>query len=297
MRFRFIVFLALMSFTATVLAASNSVTGVVSSSLAKQPLLNAVVSINGKTQTTTNLAGEFTLSDVNTGDVIRAKKTDYVGVSAIAGNTDEVLNFELAPIWELDSASQIYLDITDEDWYEEAVRKLYERQTLSVNGKSIFGPAEKITRGELADLLVRAAGFLPETPQNIGFCDVATETKYAASIEFMRKYGWVGGYDSRNKKCQAGKDFRPDQTTNRANALKMILTVFGDLVKTKLAQKQCEAIHFSDVKGDAWYATFVAQANCLGFVKGYSNNTFRPGNDINRAEIAVILNKVLEGLD
>jgi alpha-amylase len=297
MRFRLIVFLALISFTATALAAGNSVTGVVSSSVAKQPLLNAVVSVNGKNQTTTNLAGEFTLSNVNAGDIIRAKKTDYVGVSAIASNTDEVLNFELAPIWELTSASQIYTDITDEDWYEESVRKLYERQTLSVNGKSIFGAGEKITRGELADLLVRAAGFLPETPNNIGFCDVATDAKYAASIEFMRKHGWVGGYDSRNKKCKTGKDFRADQATNRANALKMILTVFGDLVKVKIANKQCEAIHFSDVKGDSWYADFVAQANCLGFVKGYSNNTFRPGNDINRAEIAVILNKVLESLD
>ncbi|MFA5352433.1 MAG: S-layer homology domain-containing protein [Candidatus Gracilibacteria bacterium] len=296
MRFRFIVFLASISFITTVFAAGNSVTGIVSSSVAKQPLLDATISLNGENQTNTNTAGEFTLKNVKAGDIIRARKTDYVGVSAIAGGSDEVLNFELAPIWELTSASQIYTDITNDDWYEEAVRKLYERQTLSVNEKATFEPNGKITRGELADLLVRAAGFLPETPRSTGFCDVTADSKYAASIEFMRKQGWVGGYDSQNKRCNGGKNFRPDQATNRVNALKMILTVFGDLAKVKIAEKQCEAIHFSDVKGDAWYAPFVAEANCLGFVKGYSNNTFRPGNNVNRAEIAVILNNVLENL-
>jgi len=50
-------------------------------------------------------------------------------------------------------------------------------------------------------------------------------------------------------------------------------------------------IDFDDVDEDDWfaYATILGTEN--GIVQGYTDDTFRPGNDISRAEVAVIVRR------
>lgn len=51
---------------------------------------------------------------------------------------------------------------------------------------------------------------------------------------------------------------------------------------------------FSDIKEGEWYTEAVESLAKLGIVAGYNDGTYKPKNDINRAETAVILNRVLE---
>jgi hypothetical protein len=48
---------------------------------------------------------------------------------------------------------------------------------------------------------------------------------------------------------------------------------------------------FSDVSEDAWYYTSVSSLYNSGIVEGYTDNTYRPENSVNRAEMAVMLDK------
>ena len=49
------------------------------------------------------------------------------------------------------------------------------------------------------------------------------------------------------------------------------------------------SINFSDVKNGSWFYSAVARAVAAGYVKGYSDGSFKPNNTITRAEAAVMI--------
>ena len=51
---------------------------------------------------------------------------------------------------------------------------------------------------------------------------------------------------------------------------------------------------FSDVPDDAWYTEAVENLSEIGIIKGYPDQTFRPGNNVNRAELAVMIDRLME---
>lgn len=51
---------------------------------------------------------------------------------------------------------------------------------------------------------------------------------------------------------------------------------------------------FSDVPENEWYANAINSLSEKEIVVGYEDGTFRPANNINRAELAVILDRLLE---
>lgn len=54
---------------------------------------------------------------------------------------------------------------------------------------------------------------------------------------------------------------------------------------------------FSDVTEGQWYTEAVETLADLGIIEGYSDGTYKPGNNISRAETAVILDRVLEFIE
>lgn len=56
--------------------------------------------------------------------------------------------------------------------------------------------------------------------------------------------------------------------------------------------------NFVDVSKDYWAYQYIATATEAGWIQGYQDNTYRPDQDITRAEAMVIMNRVLErGVD
>jgi hypothetical protein len=272
----------------------NLISGEVFSSDTGEKLIRAEVWRNGELHSRTDLDGHFEILDAEPGDILRIRKNKFVGTSIFVGASTEILHFELAPIWELESASQIYTDISRDDWFEPAVRRLYENQILSATDRENFDPAENISRGELTALAVAAAGFLPPPIESTSFCDINPTDNFAPAIEFLFSNNWISGDDSDD--CEKGKSFRPNLPVSRVETAEMTLAVFGDLVDRKLNEKVCLPAGFVDVPADAWFAEIVDRANCLGFIDGFADDTFRPDRPVNRAEIALIFSNALESL-
>ncbi|MFH1545890.1 MAG: S-layer homology domain-containing protein [Patescibacteria group bacterium] len=295
MKFRALSFLAsFLIFISAVFAAAVSISGSVFSSAVGEPLIRTEIWLNGNFNSHTDLEGRFEILEATAGDIIRVRKTDYVGTSVIVKATDEEFYFELAPVWRLENVNQVYEDVPEYAWFEPAVRQLYETQTLAATGTQNYKPSENLTRGELAVLGVKVAGFLPEEVEKTNFCDVEPKDDFAPAAEFMFANGWLSGYPSED--CEKNRVFRPNLPVNRAEAVKMALVVFQDLVEKKIEESVCLPAGFTDVPTGAWFAKFVNEANCLGFVNGYPDGSFRPANPVNRAEIAVIFANALESL-
>lgn len=267
-------------------------TGSVFSSAAKQALPNAQILVNGEIKTQSDKQGKFELVDLQIGDIIRIKKDNYVGISTVVNNIEINLKVELAPIWELSSAAQIYNDVDRADWFEPAIRKLYENQTLTSFKQNSYNPGKKISNAELTFMAVRAAGFLPKETKQSSFCDVELADWFSPAAELALSQKWITG--SSTKDCPFGKNFQASEKISRAKAVRIILKSFGDVLAKKIENKKCAELNFEDVDKSAWFFNDIKHALCLGIVPDYANHKFRPNETLTKAEAAVFIANAIE---
>ncbi len=83
--------------------------------------------------------------------------------------------------------------------------------------------------------------------------------------------------------------FRPNKKLNRAEALTLLLRMKG-INPEEVGGSSV----FSDVPGTAWFAPAVIEATSQGWIKGFSDGTFRPGKTLNKAEWATLVMRVFD---
>ncbi|MFC1655712.1 S-layer homology domain-containing protein [Patescibacteria group bacterium] len=115
--------------------------------------------------------------------------------------------------------------------------------------------------------------------EKIVFADIATHW----AEEYISDLADVGVVEGRSE----GK-YEPNEYLTRGEAVKIALGILGIEVDYALTSS------FDDVAYGSWYAPYVATAEQHGLIQGYDDGTFKPGSNINRAEIMKIF---LEGKD
>lgn len=128
-------------------------------------------------------------------------------------------------------------------------------------------------------LLLVAFLFVPvQAMEMAGFSDVPSNHPNYTAIMDLRQRGVISGYPDGT--------FKPDQSVNRVEALKIILNsadieAAGSTVKA----------NFSDTASDQWYGLFLNKAVELKIVAGYPDGTFKPTQTVNLVEnLKMLLN-------
>lgn len=111
------------------------------------------------------------------------------------------------------------------------------------------------------------------------FWDVDLNNEYYYVVTHVGNIGVFDGYDDGS--------FKPYESINRAEFLKVLVEFSG--VTPNSTYGNC----FSDV-GTDWYAPYVCYAESRGWVNGYADGTFRPGDTVNKAEALKMLLEVRE---
>lgn len=136
-----------------------------------------------------------------------------------------------------------------------------------------IGPNNSITRAETATILFR---LLREKPSERGhFSDVSASSWYGEAVETLAGMGIIKGY--------LDGSFGPGRPISRAEFATMM---------TRFANANEGAVQFSDT-ATHWARKEISAAAAYGWVKGYTDGTFRPNNSITRAEAVTILNRML----
>ncbi len=117
-----------------------------------------------------------------------------------------------------------------------------------------------------------------EKPED--FHDLGSVPWAESSIRALRNMGIVNG--------NGDGTFAPNRTVTREEFLKMILQAAG------IPTRNTFGVTFLDVDKDAWYYEYVATAYELGIIKGQSEEYFGIGEQIIRADMAVIIKRVLD---
>lgn len=108
------------------------------------------------------------------------------------------------------------------------------------------------------------------------FLDVLPTVAAYQAVQSLVERGIIQGYEDGT--------FRPQADINRAEFLKILV---GGFAPEELVN---ETACFSDVQQE-WFAQYVCAAKRLGWVNGYPNGSFKPAQQINRAEaIKIVMN-------
>lgn len=172
-------------------------------------------------------------------------------------------------------------------WAQSFIAKLYSRGVVSGYDFDTYGPNNSLTRAELSKIALNSLGVLAPNVDEAPFLDVASDSWYAPYVAKMKELGVIEGYSDGT--------FKPDQTVNRAEAMKILLKIKGKDDSELLASYN----PFSDVNNDSWYAKYVLYAYEEGYVSGYRDEAgnltgkFGPENTITRGEMAKIVSNVM----
>ena len=176
-------------------------------------------------------------------------------------------------------------DVTEGDWFYDAVRYAYETGLMDGVGDSLFAPNSQTTRAQLVTILYRLAGE-PEVSGTSGFTDVEADTWYTDAVVWAAENGIVNG--------TTDTTFAPGEDITR----EQLVTVLYRYAESKGYDVSASA----DLSGypDAGQVQDYAQpamawAVAEGIVEGVDGN-LNPAGNATRAQIATILMRFCEGV-
>ena len=163
-------------------------------------------------------------------------------------------------------------------WAQTTIQKWIDESKISGYPDGSFKPDANITRAEFVKLVNGLIDF--DTKGNIAFNDVKTGDWYYDVISIANEIGYISGYSD--------KQFGPNDNITREQAAAILSRI------QYLGENANAAKEFSDnSKISVWALGSVGAASEAGFVKGYNDESFKPLNNLTRAEAVTMLDNVL----
>ena len=142
-------------------------------------------------------------------------------------------------------------------------------------------PEASISRAESAMIFFRllstTAHIEKNAPVDNKFSDIEGTEWHAQAINYLAKYNIISGYSDGT--------FRPNTPITRAEFATMA-SRFDELASTG-------SNIFTDVGSDHWAVSYINSAAKKGWITGYSDDTFKPEQNICRSEAITLVNRVL----
>ena len=180
--------------------------------------------------------------------------------------------------------SLYFKDVTrDYSWAASYIDYLAENGVVSGTGNNNYSPAQNVTRGDFMLMLYRALDLTATVRGN--FSDVPKDSYYYNAIAVAKSLGIAKG---------DGDKFMPSAGITREDAMALVDRALIIEGKRLTAGKAIDLIAFKDRNSVSDYAvTSVATLVKAGIIQG-NNSYLYPKSMISRAEMAVILYKVLQ---
>ncbi|WP_442603472.1 N-acetylmuramoyl-L-alanine amidase [Paenibacillus sp. KN14-4R] len=170
-------------------------------------------------------------------------------------------------------------------WARDPILRMIDKGLLK-GYQNKFEPDRALTRAEFVSLMDRVFEFdkLPSSgdSQSTTFTDLSNQHWAYSSIIKGVQLGVISGYPDNT--------LRPEAPITRGE----VAHLFYKLMQTskgKTEQKQADAFVFTDVPRDLWSAPAIYALHTAGIINGFTPTTFQPDRSMNRAEIAVLLDR------
>lgn len=207
------------------------------------------------------------------------KDADGVGYAVLSSRSNSV--------YTVVSGAASFTDIKNH-WSQPAVEDLAGRLILKGFDNSEYKPDGKVTRAEFAAMITRGLGLGAQEADEAPFADLVADAWYGEAVEAAYAYRLISGFEDGT--------FRPDAEITREEAMAMLanaiqLTELADQVKAVPVSFDS----FTDAAGlSRWAEDAARQCLALGIVTGRTETELAPQAGISRAEVAVMLQRLLE---
>lgn len=182
---------------------------------------------------------------------------------------------KLQAVYSDNYVEPIYSDVKSSHWAYSAIIALNEKKLISGYPNGTFMPDSSITRAEAATIIARALNL--KKTKNPTFTDVPTSHFAYNAIAAVAENGIITGRE-KNKFSPEGKLTRAEMASILTRAYKL---------------SGSSTLPFKDVPSSHWAYDAIQALYANKLTGGYPDNTFRPNNQISRAEFATFLSKVL----
>ena len=185
-----------------------------------------------------------------------------------------------------------FADVASTDWFVSSVVTVSTKHIMNGYADSnLFGPYDKITRGQVAVVLYNMANAsgdytdetIGENAENGGyksFSDVTNGAYYAKAVAWAKAAGVVNGYGDGT--------FKPEQNVTRQEFAKMLAN-YAQKFSTYQAGDASSLADYADGSAvDTWATDSVAWAVEKGYM-GKNTDTLAPAKSIIRAEAAAMI--------
>ena len=191
-----------------------------------------------------------------------------------------------------------FSDVADNFWAKDVIQQVYRSQFISGFPNNIFRPNDNVQRVQVLVSLVSGLGLGSSNFGSISaaYDDLSQIPDYAKDkIATATNRGFVVNYPQ-------VKQLKPNQDATRAEVAAMVYQSLVDAKQVSVINSPYivsgrtdgsgPALAFKDIGGH-WAADFISALAQQGLLGGFSDGTFKPDQQINRAQYAALLVKAL----
>ena len=206
----------------------------------------------------------------------------YTGWNTDGDSFTGTVKITVTPVAE--PTSSYFKDVTSNySWASTSIYYLFEKGVVTGTGGGNYSPAQNMIRGDFMLMLYRALNFNATSMSN--FSDVPAGSYYYTAIGTAKALDIAKGYDGL---------FMPNAAITREDAMVLVARALKVNGNTLAAGSISDLSIFKDKDSVSDYAvSSVAALVKAGIIEG-SNSYLYPKANVTRAEMAVILYRVLK---
>ena len=176
-------------------------------------------------------------------------------------------------------------------WAKDAVNEMGARLIIDGIGDTQFKPDLAVSRAEFTAIVVRALGLKQAKGAASSYSDVSATAWFSGAIESAKAYKLVGGFEDGT--------FRPEEKLTREQAVVILanameLTGLNDKLSVPTDPMKRLGSFTDAGQVSEWARKAMASAVEAGLVNGQKNNLIAAQSQITRAEVALIIQRLLE---
>ena len=177
--------------------------------------------------------------------------------------------------------SDIFLDVTPNAWYKDAVQYAYDNGLMTGVSDTEFAPEATTTRAMIVSILARLEGVT--TAEAAGFADVDDNDWYATAVNWAANVGVVNGYEDNT--------FKPNTAITREQLAAILMNYAA--YKGEDVSNRADLTSYTD-QPSTWAQEAMQWAVAEGLITGVTNDELQPQGNATRAQVAAILQRFLD---
>lgn len=179
-----------------------------------------------------------------------------------------------------------FTDLGKFSWARQSIENMATRGIISGTGNNLFAPAKTMSKAEFVTLMLKSYMLDNMTPVG-GFADVPTSKWYYKYLAIAKMLGIISGDKNNN--------YYPDDPIIREDSAIIIANTLKSVGKELPSYNSSVLDRFKDENKISSYAiSSMASLAGEGIFSGRTDGNIGPGDTALRAEIAVLINKIVD---